>query len=111
MLLIVLSMLAITGVMFLSALASKNSSRAMGAVALGGPDDSLSRAKDILIGFIISPPASVGDIRPGMVPIPDTRTPVSYTGNQGTQCLSDSSTGQPTVGANATIPAETSDPT
>ncbi len=102
LLLIVLSMLAIGGAVFLAAVASKNSNRAMGAVALGGPDDSLSRAKEILIGFMISPPSSIGDIRPGMAPIPDARTPVAYTGNQGTQCLSDSMTGQPTVGANAT---------
>ena len=102
LLLIVLSLMAVAGAVFLAAVASKSSTRAVGAVELGGPDDSLSRAKEILIGFMISPPSSIGDIRPGMLPIPDARTPASYTGNQGTQCLSDSITGQPTVGANAT---------
>ena len=103
LLLLVLSLLAIGGTLFLAALSKNNSSRALGAIEAGGPDDSLSRAKDILIGFLISPPASIGAVRPGMLPIPDARSPVSYTGNQGTQCLSNSVTGQPTVGSNSTL--------
>ena len=86
LLLIVLSMLAIVGVMFLSALSQSSGQRAIVQQVSGA--QTLVAAKQTLIGYAVARVLPVTNGRIGRLPQPDTLTDGNYDGNSdNTSCL------------------------
>ena len=86
LLLIVLSMLAILGVMFLGTLGQSASQRAQVQQVSGA--QTLVAAKQALIGFAVSKILPVTNGRIGRLPQPDTLTDGNYDGaSESTSCL------------------------
>lgn len=103
LLLIILSILTIGAVSLLVVLgaAATNSSRRLQQNAIEGAD--LQAAKQALIGYMLSPPAAIGNIRPGILPIPDSLANAVYDGKEDNQCLGNTTNGLPGVGASSTV--------
>lgn len=102
-LLIILSILTIGAISLLVVLGATatNSSRRLQQNTIEGAD--LQAAKQALIGYMLSPPAAIGNIRPGMLPIPDSLANGLYDGKEDNQCLGNTTNGLPGVGANSTV--------
>ena len=102
LLLIVLSMLAIGAVVLLNGVATSTiANRQLQQVVAGS--DALQAAKQALIGYAVNPPASMLNIRPGMLPVPDSLANGSYDGQADSRCLGNTVNGLPGVGSTSTI--------
>jgi len=101
LLLIVLTMLAIAGVVFLNGIAQNTSSIQRDLVRVQAANDRLIAAKQALLGYLVSPPQPT--IRPGALPTPDSWANGNYDGKEDAQCLGNTLNGFPGVGSNSTI--------
>ena len=102
LLLIVLSMLAIGAVVFLNGVATSTIANRQLQQFIAG-SDTLQAAKQALIGYAVNPPASMLNIRPGMLPVPDSLANGNYDGQADSQCLGNTVNGLPGVGSTSTI--------
>lgn len=101
LLLIVLTMLAIAGVVFLNGIAQNTSGIQRDLVRVQAANDRLIAAKQALLGYLVSPPQPT--MRPGALPTPDSRANGNYDGKEDLSCLGNTVTGLPGVGSNSTI--------
>ena len=101
LLLIVLTMLAIAGVVFLNGIAQNTSSIQRDLVRVQAANDRLIAAKQALLGYLVSPPQPT--IRPGALPTPDSWANGNYDGKEDLSCLGNTVNGLPGVGSNSTI--------
>ena len=103
LLLIILSILTMGAISLLVVLGSTatNSSRRLQQNA--SEDSKLQAAKQALIGYMLSPPPGIGNIRPGMLPIPDSLANGIYDGKEDNQCLGNTTNGLPGVGATSIV--------
>ena len=106
-LLIMLTILAIAGIVFLNstaqnALSTQNQLR-RDQLSTGV----LIAAKNALLGRLLSPAFDplnpLNTLRPGTLPAPDSLANGIYDGNSDTQCLGNSLNGLPGVGANSLV--------
>jgi len=103
LLLIILSILTMGAISLLVVLGSTatNSSRRLQQNA--SEDSKLQAAKQALVGYMLSPPPGIGNIRPGMLPIPDSLANGIYDGKEDNQCLGNTTNGLPGVGATSIV--------
>ena len=88
LLLIVLSMLAIVGTLFLAAVGASLNKRVIDPQTLElttATKDSLEATKRALLNYVVNPPISTHI--PGILPIPDSLGNLAYTGDEDTACL------------------------
>jgi hypothetical protein len=103
LLLILLTFITVAATVFFVSVGQNVATNKMGAIPQDIANTKLARAKEALIGVIVAPPASFGDVRPGTLPIPDSLGNGDYSGLMDTACLSNTATGLPTVGATSTL--------
>jgi hypothetical protein len=103
LLLIILSILTIGAVTVLIALSSATTSASRRLQLNAADTNTLQAAKQALIGYSLNPPASLLNIRPGMLPTPDSLANASYDGKEDLKCLGNTANGLPAVGANSTL--------
>ena len=101
LLLIVLSMLAIVGVLFLSAVAKSRSGQSPDSIR--AQFSSAVELKQALLGYVLSAAISGSYPRPGSLPLPDSLAGGSYSGQSGTKCLSTSTNGLPAANNNTAL--------
>lgn len=86
LILVVLSMLAILGTVLLVGIAGSTANRERQNIVNSNTSDALQRAKDALIGYLVSPPSST--FRPGVLPIPNALIgSSSYSGLESSGCI------------------------
>jgi len=94
LLLIVLSMLAIAGTIFLAAVGKSRSGAS--AESIRAQFSSAVDLKQALLGYVLSAPISASYLRPGSLPLPDSlAVTASYNGQSDTKCLSTATNGLP----------------
>jgi len=91
LLLIVLSMLAIAGTIFLAAVGKSRSGAS--AESIRAQFSSAVDLKQALLGYVLSAPISASYLRPGSLPLPDSLAGGSYDGQSDTKCLSTATNG------------------
>ena len=99
LLLIVLALLVVSGAVLFMGIGANiaGSESALKRTKAGG--DQLQAAKQMLIGYVISPPSAA--YRPGTLPTPDSLANGSYDGSEDSQCLGTGTNGFPLAGSAA----------
>jgi hypothetical protein len=99
LLLIILSILTIGAITVLVALGTAATNSGRQAQQHVASASILQSTKHALIGYSLSPPASIGNTRPGILPTPDSLANGIYDGKEDVKCLQNTVNGLPGVGA------------
>ena len=99
LLLIVLTLLGVGAVVFLTGIGANLAGSERAQKRTTARNDQLQAAKQMLIGYVISPP-NIG-YRPGTLPTPDSLANGTYDGTEDSQCLGTGTNGLPALGSTA----------
>jgi hypothetical protein len=105
LLLIVLSLLAIGGTIFLAAIADSQQSERGKAVATAKFNDATD-LRQAIFGYILSAPIGGAYLRPGSLPVPDSLFTPTYDGLSETKCLGNNAGGNGLPAANNNTAAQ-----